>query len=390
MSTVPFLVDAGGFLVQPLTSVEAAPAGKDSRAWLRELLHRQPSLLPIEELRTAFAPLVSLGCGIDTGSGELDNLFVSPLGRITLVMIDAPRRDGWNRPVEALVEHGRRVAHWDCDQFLEQAAQSRGAAASAEFAARMALAQQQSGVSPAHFEGALAANLTEGDFLLLVVGERISRETYLRIQELRSTGGLGMRLAIVELPFFRCSVERETWLLALPRVVMRADRREPPHPLPIEFVPLTTFPEPKSCREFHDRLQAEGVEWRTQVKRSAAAVFVNRLHEQRARRLLQEHLATHSDLPKTGFQITHDYAIFGGLIAGAFGMILLAVEYRSLSDLVRPLMLVLLGGVVGWVLEKGRVSHRATGSFQFSAADFLVACGAALLAGILFLGALTR
>ena len=104
--------------------------------------------------------------------------------------------------------------------------------------------------------------------------------------------------------------------------------------------------------------------------------------------MLEGHLASHPDAPETGFQITYDYAIFGSLIAGAFGMILMAVELRHPSDLVRPLLLTLLGGVIGWVLEKGRISRRATGSCQFSPADCLVACGAGLLAGLVFLGGL--
>src|SRR5688572_14184948 len=98
MSVAPFIVDAGGQAISTLAGVAAAPPGQDPRVWLRELLHRQPALLPLETWGAAFAPLVSVGCGINTGCGELDNLYFSPHGRITLVMIDAPPLARLNRP----------------------------------------------------------------------------------------------------------------------------------------------------------------------------------------------------------------------------------------------------------------------------------------------------
>ena len=49
--------------------------------WLQELLFKHPSILPLNYLDESYEPLVSLGREI----ANIDNLFISPNGLITIV-----------------------------------------------------------------------------------------------------------------------------------------------------------------------------------------------------------------------------------------------------------------------------------------------------------------
>ena len=49
--------------------------------FLQSSLHQTPAILPIEEIDPSFGPVVSLGREITA----IDNLFISPAGKLTLV-----------------------------------------------------------------------------------------------------------------------------------------------------------------------------------------------------------------------------------------------------------------------------------------------------------------
>ena len=68
------------------TTLEAVSLSdpETTEAWLQQLLHRYPDLLPIDEISTAWGPLISLGQEIPLPVGFIDNLYVSPAGELTI------------------------------------------------------------------------------------------------------------------------------------------------------------------------------------------------------------------------------------------------------------------------------------------------------------------
>ncbi len=423
MSDAPLLLDLRASSLRELTPVAPTAPDQDARIWLRELLHQHPALLPVEQFGGVFAPLVPVACGFDTGCGVLDNLYVSPHGRLTVVMVDAPRPDCASASVEAVLEHGRQLARWSYDQLRELANSISGdnqAPLGTEFDTRLRAALDRAGVSATEFSTSIVEGLAKANFLLLVVGQQISAEVLKRTREVQSACGLALTLGLVELAFFRPDAQHPTSLLATRRVLglehqtqtlrsvldatlevleknLAGERWWASWPVApklslvpsqgplFRFVPLTTFHGTKSCRAFHDRLQSAAVPWRTHVTSSEARVFVSQLHERRARQVLQEHLASQAETWEAGFPRSYDYVIFGALIGSTFGMILLAADFRNPGDLSRPFWLVLLGALVGWVIEKGRRSYRATGAWGLSLLDLAIATCAALMAIIIFL-----
>ena len=80
-----------------------------SEAYLQEMLHACPELLPIDELDADFGPLVSLGREID----NIDNLFIAPSGRITIVETKLWRNPQATREVLAqILDYATRVSNW--------------------------------------------------------------------------------------------------------------------------------------------------------------------------------------------------------------------------------------------------------------------------------------
>src|SRR5437762_865443 len=74
---------------QPLESVKLSrgkePGTKYNEAWLQQLLHRHPTLLPVSEIERGFERMIPLGMEVPTQSGNVDNVFATPEGNLVLV-----------------------------------------------------------------------------------------------------------------------------------------------------------------------------------------------------------------------------------------------------------------------------------------------------------------
>jgi hypothetical protein len=84
--------------------------------FLQKALNTAPQLLPVEDLDPSYSPLVSLGREID----NIDNLFVSPNGRITLVETKLWRNPEATREVVAqLLDYASRLNSWSYSELEE-------------------------------------------------------------------------------------------------------------------------------------------------------------------------------------------------------------------------------------------------------------------------------
>src|SRR5690242_627905 len=111
----PHFVDAEGNLV----SLRRVDFGDRAIAedFLQQQLHKSPSILPVEEIDDSFAPLVSLGREI----ASVDNLFISPNGRITIVETKLFRSPEATRQVLAqILDYAKRLSSLTYDQFEQK------------------------------------------------------------------------------------------------------------------------------------------------------------------------------------------------------------------------------------------------------------------------------
>jgi hypothetical protein len=92
----PYLVtdaDADGRELIPLPLKDTV----FQEVWLQELLFKHPSILPVAYLDEDYAPLISIGREI----ANIDNLFISPSGQLTIVETKLWRNPEAHRTVVA-------------------------------------------------------------------------------------------------------------------------------------------------------------------------------------------------------------------------------------------------------------------------------------------------
>lgn len=143
-----------------------------AETFLQEALNKNPRLLPVDEIDPAFSPIVSLGREI----AGTDNLFISPLGRLTLVETKLWRNPESGREVVGqLLDYATALSAWSYEELetkVRQACQS-------PLAPEETLHQYVARLFPdevlpeARFIDAVTQSLRLGRMLLLIVGDGI-------------------------------------------------------------------------------------------------------------------------------------------------------------------------------------------------------------------------
>lgn len=169
--------------------------------FLQVTLHNAPDILPIEELDLNYAPLVSLGREII----NIDNLFITPTGNLTLVETKLWRNPEATREVVAQVlDYASRLSTWHYTD-LEDAARSAlypapiGDGTLYEYVA----SKFPNEVLPeAEFVDAVQRNLRDARFLLLVVGDGIKENLENILGQLHRQPQMLYKFCLVEIHIY--------------------------------------------------------------------------------------------------------------------------------------------------------------------------------------------
>jgi len=187
--------------------------------WIQELIHTQPSLLPIDDIDSNFAPLIPLGREISTSAGSIDNLFISPEGYITIVETKLWRNPEARREVVGqILDYAKELNKWTFTDLNN---------------AVLACNKHQKGIveSIRQYEPIdegdiqylidnISKNLNRGRFLLLIVGDGIRESVEDMVEYLSQTPQLFFTLALIELQIFKFPKETDSFLV-IPQVVTR-------------------------------------------------------------------------------------------------------------------------------------------------------------------------
>ena len=195
----PTWVDSEGRL-RPLRRVRLGDR-EFTEDFLQATLHACPELLPLEDFDEEVGPLVSLGREVDC----IDNLFVSPAGRLTLVETKLWRNPEATRTVVAqILEYATRVSHWSYEDLERNC---RGALSPAPLSGQ-SLYELVKGRFPenapteSEFHDSVQRTLQTGRFLLLVVGDGIREGLEDLLGSLHSHPRLFFTFGLVELQVF--------------------------------------------------------------------------------------------------------------------------------------------------------------------------------------------
>jgi hypothetical protein len=120
MKAYPYLInkDTSGQRLQPIESKEH----EYDEAWLQELLRSQPDILPVAEIEPIFFPMIPIGREVGTGTGAIDNLFISHRGYLILVETKLWRNPEAKREVVAqVIDYGSAFSKWNFDKLNNSA-----------------------------------------------------------------------------------------------------------------------------------------------------------------------------------------------------------------------------------------------------------------------------
>jgi len=188
-----------------------------SEAYLQETLHACPELLPIDELDVDFGPLVSLGREID----NIDNLLISPSGRITIVETKLWRNPQATREVLAqILEYATRASNWSYET-LETKCRSAQSPAPIETTSLYSFVHDtfpDEVPTETEFHDAVQRTLQTGRFLLLIVGDGIREGMEDLLASLHTHPGLLFTFGLVELQVY-VDPQESGQRLVVPRVL---------------------------------------------------------------------------------------------------------------------------------------------------------------------------
>ena len=145
-----------------------------NEAWLRDLLHTHPELIPLHELDPAYGPLVPLCTELPVKAGRVDNVFIDPRGRLTLVECKL-----WNNPearrkvVAQILDYAKELGSWSANDLSAKVASRRELNGQTLFDLVRA---SHPAIQECDFYDGVARSLREGRFQLLVAGDGIHEE----------------------------------------------------------------------------------------------------------------------------------------------------------------------------------------------------------------------
>lgn len=215
------LTDSGRHLVR----IESQAKDEKTEEWLQRLIFDHPDLLPVHEFDESFAPLIPIGREVATKSGSIDNLYISPVGKVTIVETKLWKNPERHRTVLAqVIDYAKDVSGWTYEELSNAVLKASREADSNEKESLdqiVAPHMKEAGLTLLDFQERVIDNLQSGEFLLLIVGDRISPNVALLTEAIHGVPGLDFRLGMVELQLYPLEAGGDWPLLVIPDIVGR-------------------------------------------------------------------------------------------------------------------------------------------------------------------------
>ena len=191
--------------------------------WLQKIIHKNPQILPIDDIESGFAPLISLGREISTSVGYIDNLYISPNGYLTIVETKLWRNPEAKREVVGqIIDYAKELTNWNFTK-LNDGVKNSSQLYNNNSKGIIELINDFEKIEE-HEEykiiDNIERNLKRGRFLLLIVGDGIRESVEEMVDFLSNTPQIQFTLGLVELQFYKNpNVEGE--LIAIPNLITR-------------------------------------------------------------------------------------------------------------------------------------------------------------------------
>lgn len=200
--TAPIVVSADGSSAHSLRLLELTDNRLYDEKWLQQLVHRQPSVLPISSIEAAFWPAIPVCMELPLRSGYLDNFLVTPAGDLIVVECKLWRNPEARRKVVAQAIDYAKDLQGMSYPGLEKAIRAARKEPTYELFRDLSSVERDSVIDESIFIDAVSRNLRCGRFLVVIVGDGITENVELMSEFLQQHAGLHFALALVQLAVF--------------------------------------------------------------------------------------------------------------------------------------------------------------------------------------------
>lgn len=194
-----------------------------SENWLQKLINENPQILPIDEIESGFAPLISIGRDISTSVGYIDNLYISPNGYLTLVETKLWRNPEAKREVVGqILDYAKELTTWTFSKINNAVKQSNElyhnkSKGIIELINEYDLIEER---EEQIIIDNIERNLKRGRLLLLIVGDGIRESVEEMVDYLQTNAQLQFTLGLVELQVYK-NPTNESDLIVIPNLITR-------------------------------------------------------------------------------------------------------------------------------------------------------------------------
>lgn len=189
-----------------------------AETFLQELILAAPELLPIDRLDANYHPPVCIGREI----ANIDNLLVSPTGRISIVETKLWRNPQATREVIAqAIEYANSLWEMEYDEFQELARSALAPAPLKDRSLYEYVAQSHPGIvlGEADFHDELQKCLNNAEFMLLIVGDGI-RENLEGMADMLYQPQMHFKFGLIEVQIYESTAIPHR--LVIPNIVAHA------------------------------------------------------------------------------------------------------------------------------------------------------------------------
>jgi hypothetical protein len=197
-----------------------AQKGVFEEEWLQELLYKHPAILPIEYLGDSFAPTIPIGREI----ANIDNLFISPEGLLTIVETKLWRNPEAHRTVVAqILDYARELAKWsfhELDEAVQDFMQKRTGKRKSIYTI-VKSRETNLDCNEIEFEQRAQDCLDNGRFALAIVGDRIFPGATQLAETIQAAPHMQYTIGFFELRCYRAEKGVDWPLIVVPHIVAK-------------------------------------------------------------------------------------------------------------------------------------------------------------------------
>ena len=190
--------------------------------WLQKLLYKHPDILPIDHISEEYGPLLSIGREI----ANIDNLFISPNGLITIVETKLWRNPEAHRTVVAqILDYAKILSEWSYSE-LDKAVQAYMQRVEGKAKSIYQISKSVSGgdiTDEIEFQQKVQHSLENGKFALLIVGDKIYPGATQLSEIIQSAPHMQFTLGFIELKCYQLDKKSDWPLVVVPNLIAKTN-----------------------------------------------------------------------------------------------------------------------------------------------------------------------